>query len=229
MDSFRTRLIVAAVALLAVTNGAQAATIDLFNTGVGGTGAPLADGSLSESHYSLVSVPGGTTDIRVRTSVGGYPVFPVGPWIGDNSTSAWIGPNNDAQVIGPVGNYDYQTTFNLTGLNPSTAQIIGQWSTDNQGSEILLNGVDTLNAINIGQYTVWTSFSIATGFVSGVNTLDFIVNNAGGPTGLRVEMKGTAAVASVPEPSTWAMMILGFAGVGFMAYRRKSKPALMAA
>ena len=33
---------------------------------------------------------------------------------------------------------------------------------------------------------------------------------------------------SVPEPSTWAMMILGFAGVGFMAYRRKSKPALMA-
>jgi hypothetical protein len=27
-------------------------------------------------------------------------------------------------------------------------------------------------------------------------------------------------VAAVPEPSTWAMMILGFCGVGFMAYRR---------
>jgi hypothetical protein len=35
--------------------------------------------------------------------------------------------------------------------------------------------------------------------------------------------------ADVPEPSTWAMMLLGFAGVGFMAYRRMSKPALMAA
>jgi hypothetical protein len=34
--------------------------------------------------------------------------------------------------------------------------------------------------------------------------------------------------SAVPEPSTWAMMILGFAGIGFMAYRRKSKPALMA-
>ena len=34
---------------------------------------------------------------------------------------------------------------------------------------------------------------------------------------------------AVPEPSTWAMMMLGFAGIGFMAYRRKSKPALMAA
>ena len=30
-------------------------------------------------------------------------------------------------------------------------------------------------------------------------------------------------VAAVPEPSTWAMMILGFAGVGFMAYRRSRK------
>jgi hypothetical protein len=32
-------------------------------------------------------------------------------------------------------------------------------------------------------------------------------------------------VGSIPEPSTWAMMLLGFGGVGFMAYRRKSRPA----
>jgi hypothetical protein len=35
---------------------------------------------------------------------------------------------------------------------------------------------------------------------------------------------GTLASA-VPESSTWAMMLLGFAGLGFMTYRRKSKPA----
>ena len=35
--------------------------------------------------------------------------------------------------------------------------------------------------------------------------------------------------SAVPEPSTWAMMLLGFAELGFMAYRRKSKPALLAA
>jgi hypothetical protein len=35
----------------------------------------------------------------------------------------------------------------------------------------------------------------------------------------------TRSVASVPEPSTWAMLLLGFAGIGFMAYRRKAKPA----
>jgi hypothetical protein len=31
---------------------------------------------------------------------------------------------------------------------------------------------------------------------------------------------------AVPESSTWAMLILGFAGVGFMAYRRKSQGTL---
>ena len=39
---------------------------------------------------------------------------------------------------------------------------------------------------------------------------------------------GSGFTAAVPEPSTWAMMILGFCGIGFAAYRRKSKP-LMAA
>jgi hypothetical protein len=40
---------------------------------------------------------------------------------------------------------------------------------------------------------------------------------------------GGTFVGPIPEPSTWLMMLLGFAGLGFMANRRKSKPALMAA
>ena len=35
-------------------------------------------------------------------------------------------------------------------------------------------------------------------------------------------------VAPVPEPSTWAMMILGFTGVGFIAYRRRKTASLAA-
>jgi uncharacterized Zn-binding protein involved in type VI secretion len=35
--------------------------------------------------------------------------------------------------------------------------------------------------------------------------------------------------AAVPEPSTWAMMILGFFGLGAMAYRRKNGTALNSA
>ena len=41
---------------------------------------------------------------------------------------------------------------------------------------------------------------------SGANGVDFVL---------------TGEVSAVPEPSTWAMMILGFAGLGIMAYRRR--------
>jgi hypothetical protein len=45
-------------------------------------------------------------------------------------------------------------------------------------------------------------------------TIDYVEGN-GAPSQL------TFMTTAVPEPSTWAMMILGFFGVGFMAYRRK--------
>jgi hypothetical protein len=43
---------------------------------------------------------------------------------------------------------------------------------------------------------------------------------------LDVPLGVTATFASsVPEPATWAMLIIGIGGIGFMAYRRKSKTA----
>jgi hypothetical protein len=49
---------------------------------------------------------------------------------------------------------------------------------------------------------------------------------SGGESSGTVEFTLTAAV---PEPSTWAMMILGFCGLGFLACRRKNQMALSAA
>jgi PEP-CTERM motif len=36
------------------------------------------------------------------------------------------------------------------------------------------------------------------------------------------------SLASVPEPSTWAMMVLGFAGLGYAAFRRNTKGSALA-
>ena len=70
----------------------------------------------------------------------------------------------------------------------------------------------------------------------GANTFYGFAQFAGGDlerygfeTTSNTPIDANAAIAAVPEPSTWAMMLLGFAGLGFMAYRQKSKPALMAA
>jgi hypothetical protein len=38
-----------------------------------------------------------------------------------------------------------------------------------------------------------------------------------------------ATTISVPEPSTWAMLLLGFAGLGFVSYRRTRGAKLQAA
>ncbi|MBT1511777.1 PEPxxWA-CTERM sorting domain-containing protein [Bradyrhizobium sp. SRL28] len=43
-----------------------------------------------------------------------------------------------------------------------------------------------------------------------------------------LRLEGELMAAAVPEPSTWAMMILGFAGVGYMTYRRTRKDQSLA-
>ncbi|SHK62758.1 PEPxxWA-CTERM sorting domain-containing protein [Bradyrhizobium lablabi] len=43
----------------------------------------------------------------------------------------------------------------------------------------------------------------------------------------QVDLLSQTTIGGVPEPSTWAMMILGFAGVGFMTYRRRNQSAAL--
>jgi hypothetical protein len=46
-------------------------------------------------------------------------------------------------------------------------------------------------------FASFTPFTVNSGFIAGVNTLDFVVNNAPfagtNPTGLRVEISGTVS------------------------------------
>jgi hypothetical protein len=79
---------------------------------------------------------------------------------------------------------------------------------DNTVTDILINGVST--GFTASSFSTFTPFTISSGFVQGVNTLDFVWTNASGPSGLRVEVAGTVA----PE-TTSVVLLTGLAALWF--------------
>ncbi|MGO8737612.1 PEPxxWA-CTERM sorting domain-containing protein [Rhodoblastus sp.] len=66
------------------------------------------------------------------------------------------------------------------------------------------------------------------GDLSGYNSLEiFYADRAQTGANFNVSISG-ASVSAVPEPSTWVMMLVGFGGLGFAAYRRNKVAALVA-
>jgi len=198
----------------------------LFNTGVDDAGNPLPNSAASaDTHYSIIVNPDGGGSVP---NVQDETVFPInGPWLDNTSVSKWIAPRFNSQFAAggadEAGNYTYRTTFDLTGLDPSTASISGLWATDNAGLDIFLNGQPTGNP-NPAQFGSFTPFTIGAGspFVFGVNTLDFQLNNSAvGYTGLHVQFTNATAMI-IPEPTTlliWSL--LAGLGVGLRWRRRK--------
>jgi PEP-CTERM motif len=107
----------------------------------------------------------------------------------------------------------------LDGNTTAGATVIGNvWSSANSTSTAMTNLFGTIGPLTGPQFNASGSATL-TGQASPFSLeLGLQVTNTGpGVT------TGDFNVSSVPEPSTWAMMILGFIGVGFMAYRRKDK------
>jgi subtilisin family serine protease len=187
-------------AIRSCSGGSSSAPFTIFGTGVSSPGV-LAPDDAVDSHYTILSSadsgsPGPNAYVVISN------VFPIGPWLSDGPNSKWIGPRADAGNGNAQGIYTYQTTFNLAGFNPSTAVLTGEFAADNSAN-ILLNGVNV--GINSAGFSTFTPFTISTGFVAGVNTLDFVVTNdpwTPNPTGLRVDISGTATPSSAPPPIT---------------------------
>jgi hypothetical protein len=104
-------------------------------------------------------------------------------------------------------------SYTIAGLGTGYATFSMDYSASTKTVDYYVNGSKVISDV--------------AGFTNGDPAPGLVI--FGGGDG-NFQLVSLAAVTSaVPEPSTWAMMLLGFAGIGFMAYRRKSKPALMAA
>lgn len=172
---------------------------NVFSTGVDNTGAALPDAS-EDPHYQLIINANGDNDIPAV--VHNSNIFPIvaGPWLADTAVSKWISPIPDSVSSGGLshdggegpGTYVYRTTFNAAGFDPESIIISGRWSSDNLGLGIRVNDSAT-GITGDGNFGAYANFRIASdkaSFISGVNTLDFVVQNGdaeAGYTGLRVD------------------------------------------
>ncbi len=158
----------------------------LFNTGVGDDRLPLGDDE-DDEHYALTVTPEG--DGGASTAIAAPPVP---PWVDPTGSSRWVGAGDDPGGNGLPGDYEYEIEFDLTGLDASRAIVMGLWSANDIGGEILLNGQPT-GIMQEGGFRSLSEFEVSADefeFLPEKNTLTFRVTNGGesdNPTGLRVE------------------------------------------
>jgi hypothetical protein len=119
--------------------------------------------------------------------------------------------------------YTLGSTFEANGWNSSTAS----WTAPTTGDYWVAVEMSSCTR-NCPELDLVTEASDGTGtapalaFASAGTNHAFALETAD-PFGIEVSV-----ASAVPEASTWAMMILGFAGIGVMAYRRRG-PATTAA
>ena len=192
-------------ALLSVSVFSAQATI-VFSTGGGGTG---------ENVLFTNSVIVGNT-LTTQTNAGTGILF--------TSDEPLAANGGQTGLTGSDGNID-SISWTLTNplLGYTTAVFRVDPSATGGATALTITGTDQFVG---GTFT--QTLSIApSGFFTvtalGNELITSITFTANGQLDLldQVRLGGVTTIAAVPEAATWAMIILGFAGVGFLAYRRQ--------
>ncbi|MFL6766001.1 MAG: FxDxF family PEP-CTERM protein [Sphingomicrobium sp.] len=134
------------------------------------------------------------------------------------------------QVVGTGASTNFNDIFAFTLTNPDllnghvdTLAILGTLNIN--FSSIYIDTVArsfTQTGFDPGEET-WV-LNPGTSLAAGPHNL-FVNGSLNSPVGTAATYSGTLNIAAVPEPATWAMMLLGFGGIG-LAMRRKRRPAL---
>jgi hypothetical protein len=157
-----------------------------------------------------------------------YPSWtPNSSYVGGTVGNAPVPSDNIIQIAGGPGTATDTVTFSAPVVNP----VMAIWSLGQGGLTASFNFINSPFTIEAGgpsaEYTggpITTPDGNTVYGVEGNGVIQFTGTYQSiswtNPTN-EFWYGFTFGVAAVPEPSTWAMMLMGFAGLGFMAYRRK--------
>jgi hypothetical protein len=123
-------------------------------------------------------------------------------------------PNNTFWFNPPYDTYGYQE--NMTGTFSLLDGAITSWNVSGNGFQVGCGGGPGCESGSVYFSTSPTQDTAA--YAS--DNLEFLIysgSNSGGGAWTEV----AAITDPVPEPSTWVMLLIGFAGIGFAGYRRK--------
>jgi hypothetical protein len=170
-----------------------------------------------------------TASFQAAVAITGRP-----DWIANNSTGS------NSCCVGGWTFFVFRQTFDLTGYDATTANLQFQWAADDSGEVVLargswlpkyrLNGGSLVTDSWPAGYTYnyGPTETVSSGFVAGLNTIDFYVEGNGITDGFAlrtVDFTAAPVTAPVPEPETYAMMLAGLGLLGVVARRRKQKIA----
>ncbi|WP_084800919.1 PEP-CTERM sorting domain-containing protein [Bradyrhizobium sp. Tv2a-2] len=204
-------------------SAALGAILSLFAFGPAGAGvvfteggtADLSAGVVSSIAPTLVSFDGGTGPLVASSGSVNYT---------SGTSSLAAAPFGDSTGYASIGS----TT------TPQTATLSLGAGVDYFG--FYWGSVDTYNTVTfydngkvIGSFTGADVLNPANGFQGqgGSTFVNFFTTNGDAITSVgfsstAIAFEVDSIASSVPEPSTWVLMVLGFAGLGFFAYRRQN-------
>ena len=162
----------------------------------------------------------------ILSALGGVAAIAMAPAANAQATGQTLTITGASGTFGnaTVGAGVFSNTFNFVtpdGFNLAAATISSTQAGDNLATNLDFSSV-TLNGVSFN--TVLTGVSefrnlLNQNIVPGANNV-LIVN---GTSGADASFSGTlsfAAISAVPEPATWAFMLIGFGAVGYSMRKR---------
>jgi PEP-CTERM motif len=235
---------------LFAASGAHAGQIDITNVGVQSYETTSLTGTIDSSPLSESPI---TTLIELTTTTGSIlPVFcvdllhnidigsysPPLPYItspvSTDSTGAQPGTGNpltspvpgEIQALANLGAADYYAGVTNADVYTAIAASIWYLEYNTNGNSLSVTGDTAVGSALAGDPSGATGLIAADLAYAAANATDYSIGLYPGTIGQGFTGTGQGFTLGVPEPSTWAMMLIGFAGLGFAGYRRgKAKAA----